>query len=94
MKINALMLTAILSFTTLFPVLSQNKDKKYSVGFNLALPTGLAPATALTNGMENIEKSYAFGIIIQSKITSKFSLFFDINLNDYNNKIGEKGKDV
>ncbi|HLN20547.1 MAG TPA: hypothetical protein VK213_05620 [Bacteroidales bacterium] len=73
---------------------NEPKQSKTSVGFSFNLPRGMAPSTALTNSGEPIEKGYGFGVILQRNIMDNLKIFFDINLNNYNNKIGEQGSDV
>ena len=73
---------------------AEKKTSKFLIGFNLALPTGYAPATALTNSITSIERSYGLGILIQKEIIKNFSLFFDMNTYDYNNQLAEQGDDV
>lgn len=72
----------------------QEKKSKFLVGFNLVLPTGMSPSTALTNGFTPLEKSYGLGMIIQREIFKNFSLFFDFNTYNYNNLLAEAGEDV
>lgn len=69
-------------------------ESKYLIGINLVLPTGMAPATALTNSGKPIEKSYGLGLIIQRKVAQKINIFFDINTYNYNIFLAGKGSDV
>jgi hypothetical protein len=94
MKNLTLVVIALLAITPLFGQTEQSPESKTLVGFSLALPGGRAPSTALTNSGETIDKSYGFGVILQRRIVKNAALFFDINLNTYNNKIGEQGTDV
>lgn len=83
------------------PQTNEGKSR-FLIGFSGVFPTGIWPATALSN-MGNTSflksqghsvKSYGFGVMIQGRITDHFSLFFDINAYDYNILVGKKGTDV
>ena len=86
------------------PVISPVAEtkSKFQIGFNLVLPTGIWPATALSNagttsflkGQGHTVKSIGFGILIQMKVSKNISLFLDGNTYNYNILIGEKGKTV
>jgi hypothetical protein len=75
---------------------------RFLIGFSGVFPTGIWPATALSNmgttsflkGQGHSVKSYGFGVMIQGRITDHFSLFFDMNAYDYNILVGKKGADV
>jgi hypothetical protein len=75
-----------------------NKKSRFLIGFSGVWPTGVWPATALSNmgttsflkGQGNTVKSYGFGVIIQGSISKHFSLFFDMNAYDYNIYLGKK----
>ena len=75
---------------------------KFLIGFNLVLPTGIWPATALSNGgttsflegQSHPVKSLGFGILMQMKVSKNISLFLDGNTYNYNILIGEQGKPV
>lgn len=75
---------------------------KILIGFSGVFPTGIWPATALSNmgtasflkSQGHTVKSYGFGVMIQAKIAKHFSLFFDGNAYDYNILVGKKGEDV
>lgn len=75
---------------------SSEKSGKYLIGFNLVLPTGIQPSTALTDASfgEPLGTSYGFGILIQRKMTRNFNLFFDINMYNYNMFLASQGSDV
>lgn len=70
---------------------AENKSK-FLIGFNLVLPTGIWPPTALSNagttsflaGQGHPVKSLGFGILIQMKIAKNISLFLDGNTYNYN----------
>jgi hypothetical protein len=84
--------------------LTQEKSSKsrFLIGFSGVWPTGIWPATALSNmGTSSFLKSqghsiktYGFGILIQGRVTDHFSLFFDMNAYDYNILAGKKGTDI
>jgi hypothetical protein len=84
------------------PVAETTGKTKFLIGFSGVFPTGTWPATALTNmgttsflkGQGSTVKSYGFGIMIQGKISTHFSLFFDVNTYDYNIFLAKKGADV
>ena len=75
---------------------------KFLIGFNLVLPTGIWPATALSNagttsflaGQGHTVKSLGFGILMQMKVAKNISLFLDGNAYNYNFLIWEQGKTV
>ena len=79
-----------------------NKKSRFTIGFSGVFPTGVWPATALSNmGSTSFQKnqghtvkSYGFGVMIQGRITDNFSLFFDMNAYDYNILVAKKGADV
>lgn len=89
----AVLMTAVLSFN-ISGQDEKDQKSKFVVGFNLVLPTGQAPSTALTNGFEPINKSYSLGIIIQKEVIKNFALFFDFNTYNYNIPLAEQGDDV
>jgi len=89
-----MVLILLLSLNFIYCQDEKNKESKYLIGFNLVLPTGQAPSTALTNSIVPIEKSYGFGLIIQRKIIKNLNLFFDINTYNYNNFLASQGEDV
>jgi len=93
-RIFTIMLIGFLSVSTLYGQEEGGKKNKTLIGFNLALPRGMAPSTALTNSGAPIEKSYGLGVIIQRKISKSINIFFDINTYNYNNLLAEQGKDV
>lgn len=68
--------------------------EKFRIGFNGMLPRGITPSTALTNGGTPIEKSYGLGVIIQRRVYEGLSLFFDINMHNYNVFLASQGSDV
>ncbi len=70
------------------------KKNKTLIGFNLILPRGMAPSTALTNGGQPIKKSYGLGLTIQRRIAGNFSLLFDFNTYNYNIFLASQGTDV
>ena len=72
----------------------EKKESKFLIGFNGVLPRGIMNATALTNSMEPISKSYGLGIIIQRKISKNFAIFLDGNIYNYNKFLASQGKDV
>ncbi len=86
------------------PAFSKDEKPKSSIliGFSGVYPTGIWPATALTNmgttsflkGQGSSVKSYGFGVMIQGRISNHFSLLFDINAYDYNIFLAKKGSDV
>jgi len=86
------------------PILQTQKvtRSKFQIGFSGVLPTGVWPATALSNmgtssflkGQGQTVKSYGFGIFIQGNISNHVSLFFDMNTYDYNIFLAKKGADV
>ena len=88
------MLIALLSVSILHGQGEEGKKNKTLIGFNLVLPRGLAPSTALTNGGLPINKSYGLGVTIQRKIFGGFSLLFDFNTYNYNIFLAEAGSDV
>jgi len=84
--------------------LTQEKSSKsrFLIGFSGVWPTGIWPATALSNmgttsflkGQDNTVKSYGFGVLIQGNLSNHFSLFFDMNAYDYNIFLGKKGQTI
>ena len=72
------------------------------LGFSGVLPTGIWPATALSNmgttsflkSQDHTVKSYGFGVFMQANISKHFSLFFDGNAYNYNIFLAKKGADV
>jgi hypothetical protein len=84
----------VLSVNLIFSQDKEANESKYLIGFNLILPTGMAPATALTNSGKQIEKSYGLGVIIQRKVAKNINIFFDINTYNYNIFLADKGSDV
>jgi hypothetical protein len=75
---------------------------KFMIGFNLALPRGTWPSTALSNmgttsfleEQNHPVKSYGIGILMQMRIADNFSIFLDGNTYNYNILIGKAGADV
>jgi hypothetical protein len=84
------------------PDAGKTGKSKVQIGFSGVYPTGIWPATALTNmgttsflkGQGSTVKSYGFGIMIQGNVSKHFSLFFDMNTYDYNIFLAKKGADV
>lgn len=92
-----ILIIVIITFLSINLIFSQEesvKGSKYLIGFNLVLPTGMAPSTALTNSGKQIEKSYGFGLMLQRKVTQNINIFLDFNTYNYNNFLAGKGEDV
>lgn len=78
------------------------KKKKPMIGFNLVLPTGTWPETALTymGTTSYLEKyghdvtSYGLGLTIDFPVSKNFNIFFDGNTYNYNILIGKQGEDA
>lgn len=89
---------SILTVSSVTPKPEKNTKSRFLLGFSGVWPTGIWPATALSNmgttsflkGQGNTLKSYGFGVFIQGNISKHFSLFFDINAYDYNIFLGKK----
>lgn len=96
----ALSSDSILNVSNVTPKPGRNTKSRFLLGFSGVWPTGIWPATALSNmgttsflkGQGNTLKSYGFGVFIQGNISKHFSLFFDINAYDYNIFLGKKGQ--
>jgi len=81
---------------------SEKKESRFLIGFSGVLPTGVWPATGLSNmgtssflkGQGHKVSSYGLGVIIHGKVSKNISLFFDINTYNYNILVAEQGEDV
>ena len=82
---------------------SGNTEKsRFMLGFSGVLPTGIWPATALSNmgttsflkSQDHTVKSYGFGVFMQANISKHFSVFLDGNAYNYNIFLAKKGADV
>ena len=87
---------------TATPDATELKGHRFLIGFSGILPTGIWPATALSN-MGNTSyinkyygpvKRYGMGVMIQGRLSKNFNLFFDINTYDYNILTASKGDDA
>ena len=91
---------SVVTVRNVTPETEKNTKSRFLLGFSGVWPTGVWPATALSNmgttsflkGQGNTLKSYGFGVFIQGNISKHFSLFFDINAYDYNIFLGKKGQ--
>ena len=81
---------------------SEKRGMRFTVGFSGIYPTGIWPATALTNmgtssylnDLGHTLKRYGMGVIIQTGVAKNFSIFFDGNIYDYNILIAKQGETV
>lgn len=75
------------------------KEKIMMIGFSALKPTGLWPATALSNSgtssyiLDNYGKvkSYGWGVNIEGRVTPNFRIFLDGNMYNYNIPLVEEG---
>ena len=82
------------SINLIFSQYGRYQESKYLIGFNLQIPRGTVPSTALTNNGQSIKSSFGFGLIIQRKLTKHINIFFDVNAYNYNIFLASRGADV
>jgi len=71
-----------------------SNKSKYSIGFDLQVPVGMVSSTSILSGDQSLKRSFGFGLNIQRKLTQHISMFFGLNIYDYNYLFARQGTDI